>query len=87
MPLIPLSELKKGLFAKIQAIVALNEHDATDAVTIRLSDLGFCPGENVQVLALTPFKLGPIVVKLGNVRFALRHNEATRILVNEIATL
>lgn len=74
----PLFMIPKGSSATIHAIVPI---DTKDAVAQRLYDLGFTPGESVQVIARTPFKAGPIAVKLGLSRFALRQSEAARILV------
>ena len=52
-----------------------------DIIAQRLYDLGFIPGESVYIVAKTPFKKGPLVVKTSQSRFALRNAEAARILV------
>jgi ferrous iron transport protein A len=85
MSTIPLYALKQGLRGKIHAVTALHPSQSVDPIAIRLAELGFCTGEIIQIVALTPFKYGPLIIKLGNTRFALRHHEAARILVNEVA--
>lgn len=75
-----LVNLKKGLLGIITKII---EMQPNDAVTQRLSDLGFAEGEIVKITATTPFKKGPLVVKLGMSQFALRYQEAARIFVME----
>ncbi|GBR53455.1 ferrous iron transport protein A [Neokomagataea thailandica NBRC 106555] len=51
----------------------------TDVIALRLGELGFVPGERVEVIATGPFGHEPIAVRLGTSRFALRHSEAARI--------
>lgn len=77
---IPLSQLLPGQSAVIQSVQHINTHDM---IAQRLNDLGFVSGELVHVTAVTPFKLGPLVIKIGMARFALRQSEAARILVKE----
>lgn len=42
----------------------------------QLADIGFTPGESVQVLRRAPFGGDPLVVRVGDSRFALRRAEA-----------
>ena len=55
--------------------------DATpgDPVSRRLRELGFVPGEAVNVVALAPMGGDPILVQIGFTRFALRRAEAARV--------
>lgn len=77
-----LSELPRRTAAIVQSV-----DDATpgDPVARRLRDLGFVPGEAVQIIAFGPFGKDPIVAQVGFTRFALRRSEAARITV-EVAS-
>ncbi|AOX18977.1 FeoA family protein [Kozakia baliensis] len=62
------------------AIIDKVEHrTATDAIAARLNELGFAPGEPVQIVAVGPMGRDPIAVRLGSTRFALRRGEAARV--------
>ncbi|WP_432262694.1 FeoA family protein [Cupriavidus sp. TMH.W2] len=76
-----LSELPRRTPAVVQSV-----DDATpaDPVARRLRELGFVPGEAVQIIAHGPFGMDPLVAQVGFTRFALRRSEAARIGV-EIA--
>ncbi|MCW5567146.1 MAG: ferrous iron transport protein A [Dokdonella sp.] len=50
-----------------------------DPVSRRLRELGFVPGEAVNVVALAPMGGDPILVQIGFTRFALRRAEAARV--------
>lgn len=52
-----------------------------DPIANRLRDLGFVPGESVKVIAFGPFGANPIAVQIGSTRFALRRNEAARVII------
>ncbi|AGW92564.1 iron transporter FeoA [Ralstonia pickettii DTP0602] len=77
-----LSELPRRTPAVVQSV-----DDATpgDPVARRLRELGFVPGEAVQIIAYGPFGMDPLVAQVGFTRFALRRSEAARIGV-EIAS-
>ena len=55
--------------------------DKNDPVLERLELLGFRVGETLQVLAKGLFGGEPILVQIETSRFALRKNEAERIIV------
>lgn len=56
-----------------------------DPIARRLRELGFVRGESVEILAVGPIGAEPLLVQIGYTRFALRHSEATRVmLVNGI---
>ena len=74
----PLSMIPKGSWAIVYAIHPAHKQDI---IAQRLYDLGFVPGERVQLIARTPFTAGPVAVKIGLTRFALRQSEAARVLV------
>lgn len=77
-----LSELPRRTPAIVKSV-----DDATpnDPVARRLRDLGFVPGETVQIIAFGPFGKDPLVAQVGYTRFALRQSEAARIAV-EVAS-
>jgi ferrous iron transport protein A len=51
-------------------------------IAARLRDLGFVKDEPVQIVAAGPIGGDPLLVRVGFTRFALRHGEASRILVD-----
>lgn len=77
-----LSELPRRIAA---VIVSVDDITSNDAIARRLRELGFVPGEAVQVIALGPFGMDPLVAQVGFTRFALRRSEAARITV-EVAS-
>ncbi|RZT31886.1 FeoA family protein [Cupriavidus agavae] len=77
-----LSELPRRTAATVKSV---DDTTPNDAVARRLRDLGFVPGETVQIIAFGPFGKDPIVAQVGYTRFALRRAEAARIAV-EVAS-
>ena len=64
------------------AIVKGIEHRSdNDPIARRLIELGFVPGEAIDVVAIAPISKDPIVARIGSARFALRRDEARRIQV------
>lgn len=61
------------------------ERAAHDPIAARLDELGFVPGERVKIVAVGPFGHEPIAVSLGTSRFALRKDEAKRVLLRPCA--
>ena len=75
----PLSTAARGL----AGVVAHVEYRGTnDPIAERLEALGFVPGEPLRVVATGPLGGEPIVVLIGSTRFALRHAEASRVLLH-----
>ena len=66
-------------------VVAVHAHDGADAIARRLGELGFVPGEPVEVRAAGPIGHEPLMVQVGYTRFALRRSEAARIEVQREA--
>jgi ferrous iron transport protein A len=54
-----------------------------DSIARRLRDLGFVAGEAVSVLAFGPIGSEPMLVRVGDARFALRRAEAARVRLQE----
>ncbi|CAG2148181.1 FeoA domain protein [compost metagenome] len=77
-----LSELPRRTAAVVKSV-----DDATqnDPIARRLRDLGFVPGEAVQIIAFGPFGKDPLVAQVGFTRFALRRAEAARITVDVVS--
>ncbi|HET6434232.1 MAG TPA: FeoA family protein [Xanthomonadaceae bacterium] len=73
---------------RIAAIVCQVEDGAPDdAIARRLRELGFVPGEPVEVIAAGPLGAEPLLVQIGFTRFALRRSEAARVRVERADAL
>ncbi len=60
-------------------------HDAqSHRVVLRLLEIGFVPGETVRVVARGGLGGDPIAVRVGQVTFALRHEEASMVQVKTV---
>jgi ferrous iron transport protein A len=64
-------------------VISVTSLGTNDAIARRLRDLGFVAGEPVSVLAFGPVAREPILVRVGDARFALRRNEAARVVLEE----
>lgn len=62
-------------------VVAVHPQGDADAIARRLGELGFVPGEPVEVRAAGPIGQEPLMVQVGYTRFALRRSEAARVEV------
>ncbi|KGI78405.1 FeoA family protein [Oleiagrimonas soli] len=78
-----LSDLPKGAQAVVHTV---EDAHPDDLIARRLRDLGFVVGETVRVVARAPLGGDPLLVQVGYTRFALRRNEAARVLVRQEAT-
>jgi ferrous iron transport protein A len=58
-----------------------NHHHDGGALKRRLMELGFVPGERVQVLRRIFFGRGPLAVRVGTSTFAMRRLESSLIEV------
>ena len=84
-PPITLSSLASGVGA---TVVGINDHANTQVdanMTARLGELGFLPGERVNVLRRGPGGKEPLAVQVGDTVFALRRIEADCVLVEQVA--
>lgn len=69
-----------------QATVAdVRDLEPGDPVARRLRELGFVPGETVRTVTTGPFGGEPLLVQVGETRFALRRREAERVQLAEVA--
>ena len=70
-----LSDLPNGTRATVERVVAASPE--IDAIALRrLSELGFIPGEPLQLLRRGPGGREPLAVVIGETMFALRRLEA-----------
>lgn len=74
-----LADLPYGIPAVVTGVDARN---IGQAVARRLAEIGFLPGESIQVLARVPGG-NPIAVRIGSSTFALRRHEAASIRVSQ----
>lgn len=74
-----LDQLPVRAVATIQGIKA-GHHDG-GALKRRLMELGFVPGERVQVLRRVFFGRGPLAVRVGTSTFAMRRLESSLVEV------
>jgi len=75
-----LCALGKGDRARISALAPAQDAEQT-VLRERLQELGFVPGENLRVVAISYPARDPIAVRIGNTTFALRRHEAQMIHV------
>ncbi len=75
-----LSDLPRG---GVGVVVTVEPQGPDDAIARRLRDLGFVAGEAVSVLAFGPIGADPMLVRIGDARFALRRAEAARVHLQE----
>ncbi|MBK4738339.1 FeoA family protein [Noviherbaspirillum pedocola] len=78
-----LSTIKKGDRATVTGM-RTPESDEQRATQLRLRELGFVPGEQVRIVAVSFPGNDPIAVRLGNTTFALRRHEAAMVLVQPL---
>jgi len=74
-----LSDLPLGVPARVSHV---EDRSSADMIAARLRDLGFVKDEPVLIVAAGPIGGDPLLVQVGFTRFALRHGEASRILVD-----
>ncbi len=62
-------------------VLSVDDSTPNDPIARRLRELGFVPGEEVQIITFGPFGKDPLVAQVGSTRFALRRAEAARVTV------
>lgn len=75
-----LDELPSNQWATVLDLVLPTESDDRELV-LRLSEIGFVPGEAVRIVATGVPGREPLAVRLGHTTFALRRHEASFIRV------
>lgn len=79
-PPIGLDQLPELQWATVSGM-ALPSDPIDRTLVLRLLELGFVPGERVQVIREGRHRRDPIAVRLGHTTFGLRHREAAFIQV------
>ncbi len=74
-----LSDLPLGAQAQVSHV---DDRAPVDMIAARLRDLGFVRGEPVRIVAAGPIGGDPLLVQVGFTSFALRHGEASRVMVD-----
>jgi ferrous iron transport protein A len=69
-----LEEILPGIRARVCKIAVAG--DQREDVRGQLEDIGFLPGEQVEVLRKGLLGQGPILIRVGSSTFALRESEA-----------
>jgi len=84
MPPVSLATLGKGVRGVVSDVTddaqSLGD-EAQSTVSRRLLELGFIPGESIEVIGEIWPGGDPMAVRLGNTTFALRRREAGAVLV------
>ena len=84
MPPVSLASLRKGargVVVDVQDDAQSLGDEAQSTVSRRLLELGFVPGESLEVVEEIWPGGDPMAIRLGNTTFALRRREASAILV------
>ena len=77
---ISLDQLPKHQWATVLDVLRPEEAEGRDLV-LRLTEIGFVPGEAVRIVATGVPGREPLAVRLGHTTFALRRHEASLIRV------
>lgn len=75
---VTLAELRKGLVAKVMAVVT---PDAD--LEIKLREVGFSEGDEVELIARGPYGGQPLAIRLNRTILALRLAEAGAIVITD----
>jgi ferrous iron transport protein A len=84
MPPVSLASLRKGdrgVVTDVQDDAQSLGDEAQSTVSRRLLELGFIPGESIEVIEEIWPGGDPMAVRLGNMTFALRRREAGAVMV------
>lgn len=79
--ILPLHELPRGVLGVIEQL-GTPAQEGDREVLLRLLEIGFLPGETVQVIARHGTE--PVAVRIGQATFALRAREAALIGVRPL---
>jgi ferrous iron transport protein A len=74
-----LEEVLPGIRARVSRIA--NTGNQQEDIRGQLEDIGFLPGEQVEVLRKGLLGQGPILIRVGSSTFALRESEARMVEV------
>ena len=65
---------------KDNCIATIEELATSQALKVRLAELGFIPGMEVRMIKKSPFS-GPVQIKINNYYLTLRKEDATSIYI------
>lgn len=77
---ISLDQLPNHQWATVLEVARPEESEVRDLV-LRLTEIGFVPGEMVRIVATGVPNREPLAVRLGHTTFALRRHEAALVRV------
>jgi len=84
-PTVPLSSLRKGMRGVVTQVLegdaGLVGDEAGATIGRRLVEIGFVPGESIQIIEEVWPGGDPMAVRIGSTVFALRRREARAVLV------
>jgi ferrous iron transport protein A len=80
LPGMSLADLAPGTVARVICVAHDGDRGSAE-LAMRLSELGFLPGESVRIVARGFLSREPIAVRVGTGTFALRRFEAAAIRV------
>ncbi len=85
VPTVPLAHLRKGMRGVVVAVTegdaGLVGDEAGATIGRRLIEIGFVPGETIQIIEEVWPGGDPMAVRVGSTVFALRRREARAVLV------
>ncbi len=82
-----LTQYAKGSKLVVKSITSQPLFGSQDEkVSLRLKELGFLPGAEVEVIGFGLFGADPLAVKVNGTKFALRRAEADKIGVEILST-
>jgi ferrous iron transport protein A len=82
-----LTQYAKGSKLVVKSITSQPLFGSQDEkVSLRLKELGFLPGAQVEVIGFGLFGADPLAVKVNGTKFALRRAEAEKIGVEILST-
>ena len=70
--------------ARVRDVARPASPEARELV-LRLTEIGFVPGEVIHIIATGPFGREPMAVRLGHTTFALRQSEARLVEVEALS--
>jgi ferrous iron transport protein A len=82
-----LTQCKKGNKLIVKSVMKQPLFGNNDeGVSLRLKELGFLPGAEIEVIGFGLFGADPLAVKVNGTKFALRRAEAAKIGVEILST-
>ena len=81
-----LAALRPGERGRVlRVLMPVSDHGHDRQLVLRLLEIGFVPGEEVQVTATGPGGREPLAVRVAGTTFALRRHEAEHVIVERLS--